>query len=80
MEHQDTGEQDLNKLLLKESLQVVDSLDKALEKKFEKLILLKLQKKERLNISVWKLSKNLELRRVKNWEKTKEKRVKVKVK
>lgn len=47
MEHQDTGEQDLNKLLLKESLQVVDSLDKALEKKFEKLILLKLQKKER---------------------------------
>lgn len=80
MEHQDTGEQDLNKLLLKESFHFVDSLDKALDKKFETSILSKLQKKERLNISVWKLSKKLELRRVKNWEKTKEKQVKVKVK
>ena len=80
MEHQDTGEQDLNKLLLKESFQVADSLDKALDKKFETSILSKLQKKERLNISVWKLSKTLELHKVKNWEKTKEKRVKVKVK
>ena len=80
MEHQDTGEQDLNKLLLKESFQVADSLDKALDKKFETSILSKLQKKERLNISVWKLSKKLELHRVKNWKKTKEKRVKVKVK
>lgn len=80
MEHQDTGEQDLNKLLLKESFQVADSLDKAFDKKFETSILSKLQKKERLNISVWKLSKKLELHRVKNWEKTKEKRVKVKVK
>lgn len=61
MEHQDTGEQDLNKLLLKESFQVADSLDKALDKKFETSILSKLQKKERLNISVWKLSKKLEL-------------------
>ena len=54
-----TAEQDLLKLLLSDLLQVVDSLDKALDEEIRKINPMKVaEKKERLNISMEIIARN----------------------
>ena len=53
-----TFEQDLVKLLLSESLQVVDSLDKALDEEIRKINPIEVAGKKRLNLSMEIIGRN----------------------